>query len=235
MLASLSEFKFYQSFRVPVEEVDGVRFLVETNKEDGGADYLNDTRLIDISLTGLGFSTTERLSVGELVTMSLQYKRHHLDLVGTVVRSFSSNQREDELIYGIELEADHELKKFLEHLVNGFSQERLRESLIQSALSERYTSSSEGFEMFSLLLSLFNDMSKFAEKQDFISNMLEEVCRVLSAARSTLYLINPDTNELEAVAALGDENKDLKFDYRLGVAGSVFTTGVALNLSLIHI
>ena len=234
MLASLSEFKFYQSFRVPVEEVDDIRFLVEVDQEDGGTSYVDDARLIDISLTGLGFSTTERLSVGEIITMSLQYKRHHLDINGKVVRSFSSNLKENELIYGIELEADHELKKFLEHLINGFSQERLRESLIQSALSERYTSSSEGFEMFSLLLSLFNDMSKFGEKQDFIVNMLEEVCRVLSASRASLFLINPDTNELEAVAALGVDNKDLKFDYRLGVAGSVFTTGVALNIDTIN-
>ena len=29
MFMSLSEFKFYQSFRIPVEESDDVRFLVE--------------------------------------------------------------------------------------------------------------------------------------------------------------------------------------------------------------
>jgi len=32
------------------------------------------------------------------------------------------------------------------------------------------------------------------------------------------------------VAALGVEKDNLKFDYRLGIAGSVFTTGVALNI-----
>ena len=42
---------------------------------------------------------------------------------------------------------------------------------------------------------------------------------------ASIFLINPDTNELEAACALGVDKNDLKFDYRLGIAGSVFTTG----------
>src|SRR5690606_15444749 len=50
----------------------------------------------------------------------------------------------------------------------------------------------------------------------------------------SLFLINPETNELEAVAALGIDKKVLKFDYRKGIAGSVFTTGVSLNIDTIN-
>ena len=60
--------------------------------------------------------------------------------------------------------------------------------------------------------------------------MLEEVVRILNAARASIFLINAETNELEAASALGVPKEKLKFDYRLGIAGSVFTTGVALNI-----
>ena len=104
--------------------------------------------------------------------------------------------------------------------------------LINSALKERYTKASEGFEMFSLLLSLFKDITHFGDQKGFIENMLEEVIRILNARRASIFLINPETNELEAIAALGMNIDDLKFDYRRGIAGSVFTTGVALNIDI---
>src|SRR5690606_19858394 len=48
--------------------------------------------------------------------------------------------------------------------------------------------------------------------------------------RASIFLINTETNELEAVAALGVDKELLKFDYRKGIPGSVFTTGVSLNI-----
>jgi Nif-specific regulatory protein len=60
--------------------------------------------------------------------------------------------------------------------------------------------------------------------------MLEEIVRILNGQRATIFLINPESNELEAVAALGIDKELLRFDYRKGIAGSVFTTGVSLNI-----
>ena len=54
--------------------------------------------------------------------------------------------------------------------------------------------------------------------------------RILNGQRASIFLINTETNELEAVAALGIDKELLKFDYRKGIAGSVFTTGVSLNI-----
>ena len=100
MLASFSEFKFYQSFRIPVEEADDLRFLVQIERARGDQEYINDARLIDISLTGFGFATAERISVGKELTISLQYKKHHLDLTGKVVRAFSQTLDDQKIIYG---------------------------------------------------------------------------------------------------------------------------------------
>ena len=58
MLASFSEFKFYQSFRVPVEEADDLRFLVQMENELGKLEYIEDAKLLDISVTGFGFKTS---------------------------------------------------------------------------------------------------------------------------------------------------------------------------------
>lgn len=232
MLASFSEFKFYQSFRIPVEDADDLRFLVEEENELGKKSYIDDAKLIDISVTGLGFSTKQRISVGEELTISMQFKRHHLDLTGKVVRAFSETIEDDDIIYGLELEGDRELAKFLQHYVMSFSTDRLKECLIDSALKEKYTKASDGFEMFSLLLSLFKDITFFGDKEGFLDTMLDEVIRILNAQRASIFLINPETNELEAIGALGVDKDKLKFDYRLGIAGSVFTTGVALNIDI---
>ncbi len=234
MLASFSEFKFYQSFRIPVEEADDLRFLVQMERKRGEEFYIDDAKLIDISLTGFGFSTSERISVGQELTISLQFKKHHMDLTGKVVRAFSKTLDDQKIIYGVEIEEEKGISKFLEHYIMGFSSERLKECLVDSAIKERYTKATDGFEVFSLLLSLFKDITHFGDKEGFIESMLEEVIRILNAQRASLFLINPETNELEAVCALGIRKEQLKFDYRMGIAGSVFTTGVALNIDTVH-
>jgi two-component system response regulator HydG len=234
VLASLSEFKFFQSFRIPVEKADNLRFLAEMDNAMGKPEYIDDARLIDISMTGFGFGTKERIKVGTELQVSLQFKKIHLDVVGNVVRAFSESIDDDEIIYGVELDEEKLLKKFLQQYILSFSAERLKECLIDSALKEQYTKASDGFEMFSLLLSLFKDINRFGDKEGFIENMLEEVVRVMNAQRASIFLINPDTNELEAISALGVKKAGFKFDYRLGIAGSVFTTGVALNIDTKH-
>ena len=196
MLASFSEFKFYQSFRISVEEADNLRFLVQVENGRGMSDYINDAKLIDISLTGFGFATAERISVGKELSISLQYKKYHLDLTGRVVRAFSQTLDDQKIIYGIEIDEDKNISKFIENYIMGFSSERLKECLIDSAIKERYAKATDGFEVFSLLLSLFKDITHFGDKEGFIESMLEEVTRILNAQRASLFLINPETNEL---------------------------------------
>ena len=233
MLTSFSEFKFYQSFRIPVEKADDLRFLIAIENEDGSKRYIEDALLMDISLTGLGFMTQERIKVETEFDISLQFRKNHLDLSGRVVRAFTNTVEDTKIIYGVEVDDEKRIRKFLEQYVQSFNSERLKDCLIEAALKERYTKASDGFEMFSLLLSLFKDITNFGDKDGFIENMLEEVVRILNAQRSSIFLINAETNELEAFAALGANKEGLKFDYRLGIAGSVFTTGIAQNIDTV--
>ncbi len=234
MLTSFSEFKYYQSFRVPVESRDDVMFLVEYENEAGKFEFVEKVKLTDVSMTGLGFVTPFSLAVGTTLRCSLQFKRLRFDFSGSIVRAFREmNASHDEMMnYGAELDTEDfgNMKRFIEQYIQSLPPERLKDSLIKLALTHNYASEKEGFEMFSLLLSLFKDITQFGNKEKFVESMLEEIVRLLNAQRASIFLINTETNELEAVAALGIDKELLKFDYRKGIAGSVFTTGVSLNI-----
>ena len=62
MLSSMSEYRFYQSYRIAIEEADDIRFLVEKEDDSGNFVYIDDGKLVDVSVTGLGFKTKERIS-----------------------------------------------------------------------------------------------------------------------------------------------------------------------------
>lgn len=234
MLTSFSEFKYYQSFRVPVESRDDVQFLVEYENEHGKLDFVDKVKLQDVSMTGLGFTTTFPMPVGTTLRCSIQFKRLRFDFGASIVRAFHNVEAgpEESMNYGAELDSEDygNMKRFIEQYIHSLPPERLKDSLIQLALTQHYASEKEGFEMFSLLLSLFKDITQFGNKEKFVESMLEEIVRILNGQRASVFLINTDTNELEAVAALGIDKELLKFDYRKGIAGSVFTTGVSLNI-----
>lgn len=233
MLTSFSEFKYYQSFRVPVESRDDVMFLLEYETEAGKFEFIEKVKLIDVSMTGLGFVTAFPLPVGTTLRCSIQFKRLRLEFGANIVRAFKdTNSVEETMSYGAELDNEDygHMKRFIEQYIQSLSPERLKESLSHLALTQNFSSEKEGFEMFSLLLSLFKDITQFGNKEKFVESMLEEIIRILNGQRASIFLINTETNELEAVAALGIDKELLKFDYRKGIAGSVFTTGVSLNI-----
>jgi two-component system response regulator HydG len=233
MLTSFAEFKYYQSFRVPVESCDDVMFLVEQENDQGKFDFVEKVKLLDVSMTGLGFVSSTPLAVGAVLRCSIQFKRLRFDFSASIVRAFHNVGESDELMsYGAELDVEDfgNMKRFIEQYIQSLPPERVKDSLVKLALTQHYASEKEGFEMFSLLLSLFKDITQFGDKEKFVESMLEEIVRILNAQRASIFLINTETNELEAVAALGIDKELLKFDYRKGIAGSVFTTGVSLNI-----
>jgi two-component system response regulator HydG len=234
MLTSFSEFKYYQSFRVPVESRDDVMFLVEHENDLGKFEFVEKVKLVDVSMTGLGFISSTPLAVGTTLRCSLQFKRLRFDFSASIVRAFHNMGpgNEDTMNYGAELDSEDygNMKRFIEQYIQSLPPERLKDSLVKLALTQHYASEKEGFEMFSLLLSLFKDITQFGDKEKFVESMLEEIVRILNGQRATIFLINPESNELEAVAALGIDKELLRFDYRKGIAGSVFTTGVSLNI-----
>lgn len=236
MIRSFNEFKFFKSFRIPVESGDDVQFLLEINSDAYAerGEYVKDAKLLDVSVAGLGFQTKRSLSIDEDITMSINYKKLRFDINGKVVRVMSNPRDENSYICGVEIvEKDdrEKMKRFLGQLINYFQPERLKECLRDLALAEKYADMDEGFEALSLLVSLYQDITLYSQKEGFIKNLLEESTRIVNAQRAVIYLINSDKNEIEAKEAVGFEDKSrLHFDFRQGVMGQVFTTGLSANL-----
>ncbi|MBP9674549.1 MAG: sigma 54-interacting transcriptional regulator [Bacteriovoracaceae bacterium] len=237
-MQSFLEYKFLRSFRIPVEKADNIRFLVEKEVRDdlgkASFQYIEGAELLDMSLSGLGFITKDDLSIGSELRISLQFKKAYADVTAKVVRSFNDGIHAGSVVYGIQVDEDDQvvLKRFLDQFVLSLSPERMRESMSALAISKNNSSQSDPFEILSLMLSLVKDMTQFGTKDGFCDNLLGEVCRILSAQRATLYVIDPIHNQLEAKSTHGVEKQGLKFDYRKGIVGSVFTSGHLLNMEM---
>ena len=134
MLPSFSEFKFYQSFRLPVSPADGVHFSVSGQNEWGKEVDIKDARLENISLGGLSFITRERLKIGAVLGIFIQFKKDRLDLVGRVVRSFPGKLENEEMAYGVELDDGPLMGPFLQQFVAAFSLQRLKDCLVGAVL-----------------------------------------------------------------------------------------------------
>src|SRR5690606_24854804 len=111
------------------------------------------------------------ISVGKNLRMSFSFKRLRMDLEGHVVRAFGSFPDDVEMVYGIEVDSEDQpqMKRLIERYVGSFTPERARECLQELALSERYKNAKEGFEVFSLMLSLFKDITAFGSQESFVS------------------------------------------------------------------
>ena len=112
MFTSFSEFKFFQSFRIPVESRDDVTFMLEYEDEFGKFRFMDDVKLEDVSVTGLGFMSKERLSVGTNLRASIQFKRLRIDMEGHIVRSFGINPEDESMLYGVELDEEDNKNNF---------------------------------------------------------------------------------------------------------------------------
>lgn len=232
MFQSFSEFKFYQSFRVPVDSVKDLQFSLQYDNLTGQLVDINAT-LLDISTTGIGFKSTESFVVGDIVEMSIQYRKLRVDVAGKIIRIFGEALDKKTFSYGVEIDIDDQakMKKVIEHYILGMHPDKLKEMVCQLSLQEKYNKVDSSFEMLSLLLSLYRDIITFSEKDGFLDSLMEEISRIFNAQRGSVFLINPSTNELESVSSIGINKSRLKFDYRMGIAGTVFTTGVTLNIN----
>ncbi len=80
------------------------------------------------------------------------------------------------------------------------------------------------------LLNVANALSSSLELRDLIQVIMAKATELLAADRSTLFLIDKETDELWSSASSGGEIKEIRFPKHLGIAGHVATTGDVLNI-----
>ena len=103
-------------------------------------------------------------------------------------------------------------------------------TLENAILYERVRTSQKKIEA---LLNVANALSSSLELRDLIKIIMAKAAELLNADRSTLFLIDKETNELWSSVASGSpgaEVKEIRFPKHLGIAGKVATSGDILNI-----
>jgi adenylate cyclase len=80
-------------------------------------------------------------------------------------------------------------------------------------------------QRISALVEVSNKVSDTLSLDILLPRLIEIISESLNADRSTLFLHDPETNELFSRTAQGSTNCEIRFPAHMGIAGSVFTTG----------
>lgn len=81
-----------------------------------------------------------------------------------------------------------------------------------------------------ILLDVANSLTQTLDLETLISKIITKVSEILNAERSTLFLLDRETNELCSKVAQGAEVSEIRLPYSAGLAGYVASTGQLLNI-----
>jgi len=81
-----------------------------------------------------------------------------------------------------------------------------------------------------ILLDVANSLTQTLDLESLISKIITKVSEILNAERSTLFLLDRETNELCSKVAQGAEVSEIRLPYSAGLAGYVASTGQLLNI-----
>ncbi len=79
-------------------------------------------------------------------------------------------------------------------------------------------------------LDVVSDVTAEIDLGALLAKVMSEATRMLKADRSTLFLNDEKTNELFSRVAQGDSVGEIRLPNHLGIAGTVFTSGVSVNI-----
>jgi len=83
-------------------------------------------------------------------------------------------------------------------------------------------------KLVELLLDVSHKMAAFDTLDEVLNSLVEMTTAELDAERGSLFLNDPDTNELYSRVAQGNIRREIRLLNTSGIAGSVFTTGESL-------
>ena len=119
------------------------------------------------------------------------------------------------------------IREILEHRLHQEDIEKLLHGLDEAGKAELFFRITEMLRRTSALADIANRVSDSLSLDVLFPRLMEVVTEALNADRSSLFLHDPDTNELFSRVMQGDVIGEIRFPCHLGVAGSVFTRGEA--------
>lgn len=81
------------------------------------------------------------------------------------------------------------------------------------------------------ILSISSDLAGELQLEVLIERIMEVTAELLNAERSTLFVHDPKTDELVSIYAAGIETREIRIPSSRGIAGAVFSSGVAENIA----
>ncbi len=81
-----------------------------------------------------------------------------------------------------------------------------------------------------IMLDVANALSETLDLSNLISIIITKLSDILEAERSSLFLLDHETNELWSKVAQGEEMSEIRFPASQGLAGHAVTTGQVLNV-----
>ncbi|MFC1535470.1 adenylate/guanylate cyclase domain-containing protein, partial [Thermodesulfobacteriota bacterium] len=85
-------------------------------------------------------------------------------------------------------------------------------------------------EKMAILLDITTSVAQTLDLNDLIFKIIEKISQILNAERSTLFLLDKDTDELWSKVAQGMEVAEIRFSKSVGLTGWVVKTGQILNI-----
>lgn len=110
------------------------------------------------------------------------------------------------------------LLSIAEHAASAFANAQLHEQVAKAREQEAQ------------FLEVTNAISQELKLGPLLRRVMDAVTTILDADRSTLFLIDTKTNELWSHVAQGIGIAEIRFPSHLGIAGSVFTSGITINI-----
>jgi adenylate cyclase len=119
------------------------------------------------------------------------------------------------------------IREILEHRLHQDDIERLLDGLDEAGKAELFYRITEMLRRTTALADIANRVNDSLSLDVLFPRLMEVVTEALNADRSTLFLHDPETGDLFSRVLQGDTMGEIRFPSRLGVAGSVFTSGTA--------
>jgi adenylate cyclase len=117
------------------------------------------------------------------------------------------------------------IKSVFEHRLKQVDLDRILTALSSTDRDELVSKIGDLLRHISALVDVSNKVSDTLALDILLPRLIEIITDSLNADRSTLFLNDPETNELFSRVAQGDSMGEIRFPNHLGIAGSVFTTG----------
>jgi adenylate cyclase len=119
------------------------------------------------------------------------------------------------------------IREILEHRLHQEDIERLLDKLDEAGKAQLFFRITEMLRRTTALADIANRVSDSLSLDVLFPRLMEVVTEALNADRSSLFLHDPETDELFSRVLQGDTIGEIRFPSHLGVAGSAFTSGTA--------